>query len=184
VFFYIALFALVGGLEKAHLLAMLADAMKPLFLENLYCGGALHRTADFETGLHKLAALLTPEGSRMYVWTRRRRLLADLSFALLRGLLRLVPAGLRPSASRVAAVPYVVTRWIARLVFGRDAYPRLTFNQTLLQFMDALSERWGSVPSARAFQTMIARMSFSAHELKRPGRRGYGILAIRNAAVD
>lgn len=34
IFFYIALFALVGGLEKAHVLDLLADAMKPLFEES------------------------------------------------------------------------------------------------------------------------------------------------------
>jgi Na+/H+ antiporter NhaD/arsenite permease-like protein len=34
VFFYIALFALVGGLEKTHILEMMATAMKPLFAEN------------------------------------------------------------------------------------------------------------------------------------------------------
>ena len=34
VFFYIALFALVGGLEKTHILQMMADAMKPLFAAN------------------------------------------------------------------------------------------------------------------------------------------------------
>ena len=34
VFFYIALFALVGGLEKTHLLQMMADALKPMFIEN------------------------------------------------------------------------------------------------------------------------------------------------------
>ena len=34
IFFYIALFALVGGLEKTHVLEILANALKPLFLEN------------------------------------------------------------------------------------------------------------------------------------------------------
>jgi len=161
-----------------------APPLAPGVFESLYCGGALHRSGDFETGLHKLAALLTPEGSRMYVWTRRRRLLADMIFAMLRALLGLVPTSLRRSASRVAAVPYAFARFVARMIFGRDAYPRLTFNQSLLQFMDALGESWGSVPSARAFEAMIARMSFSSQQLKRPGRRGYGILAIRNAAID
>jgi len=41
VFFYIALFALVGGLEKTHILEMLANAMKPLFAENLALGATL-----------------------------------------------------------------------------------------------------------------------------------------------
>jgi len=34
IFFYIALFALVGGLEKTHILEHLANAIKPLFAEN------------------------------------------------------------------------------------------------------------------------------------------------------
>jgi Na+/H+ antiporter NhaD/arsenite permease-like protein len=34
IFFYIALFALVGGLEKTHILEMLANAIKPMFTEN------------------------------------------------------------------------------------------------------------------------------------------------------
>jgi len=41
VFFYIALFALVGGLEKTHVLQMLANALKPLFLENFALGATL-----------------------------------------------------------------------------------------------------------------------------------------------
>src|SRR5918994_3088441 len=41
VFFYIALFALVGGLEKTHILQMMADAMKPLFASNYALGATL-----------------------------------------------------------------------------------------------------------------------------------------------
>jgi len=41
VFFYIALFALVGGLEKTHILEMLANALRPLFAENLALGATL-----------------------------------------------------------------------------------------------------------------------------------------------
>ena len=41
VFFYIALFALVSGLEKTHILEMLANALKPLFAENLALGATL-----------------------------------------------------------------------------------------------------------------------------------------------
>jgi Na+/H+ antiporter NhaD/arsenite permease-like protein len=41
IFFYIALFALVGGLEKTHILQVLADAIKPLFLENYALGATL-----------------------------------------------------------------------------------------------------------------------------------------------
>jgi Na+/H+ antiporter NhaD/arsenite permease-like protein len=41
VFFYIALFALVGGLEKTHVLDMLAQSMKPLFAENYALGATL-----------------------------------------------------------------------------------------------------------------------------------------------
>lgn len=38
IFFYIALFALVGGLEKSHILDKLADAMRPLFAQNYALG--------------------------------------------------------------------------------------------------------------------------------------------------
>jgi len=41
IFFYIALFALVGGLEKTHILQMLANGLKPLFAENLALGATL-----------------------------------------------------------------------------------------------------------------------------------------------
>jgi Na+/H+ antiporter NhaD/arsenite permease-like protein len=41
VFFYIALFALVGGLEKTHILDMMANAMKPLFAANFALGATL-----------------------------------------------------------------------------------------------------------------------------------------------
>ena len=41
VFFYIALFALVGGLEKTHILQMMADAMKPIFAENFALGATM-----------------------------------------------------------------------------------------------------------------------------------------------
>ena len=41
VFFYIALFALVGGLEKTGLLDKLAKALTPLFAENLALGASL-----------------------------------------------------------------------------------------------------------------------------------------------
>jgi Na+/H+ antiporter NhaD/arsenite permease-like protein len=41
VFFYIALFALVGGLERSHILQILADALKPLFIENYALGATL-----------------------------------------------------------------------------------------------------------------------------------------------
>ena len=41
VFFYIALFALVGGLEKTHILEMLANSMKPLFIDNFALGAAI-----------------------------------------------------------------------------------------------------------------------------------------------
>ena len=40
-FFYIALFALVGGLEKTHILDLFANALKPLFAENLALGATL-----------------------------------------------------------------------------------------------------------------------------------------------
>ncbi|MFN0161146.1 MAG: SLC13 family permease [Burkholderiales bacterium] len=41
IFFYIALFALVGGLEKVHILDKLAVAMKPLFAENYALGATV-----------------------------------------------------------------------------------------------------------------------------------------------
>ncbi len=41
IFFYIALFALVGGLEKSHILDKLAAALKPIFLENYALGATL-----------------------------------------------------------------------------------------------------------------------------------------------
>ena len=41
IFFYIALFALVGGLEKSHILDNLAAALKPIFIENYALGATL-----------------------------------------------------------------------------------------------------------------------------------------------
>ncbi len=41
IFFYIALFALVGGLEKSHILDKLADALRPIFVENYAWGATL-----------------------------------------------------------------------------------------------------------------------------------------------
>ena len=41
IFFYIALFALVGALEKMHILDQLAIALRPLFAENLALGATL-----------------------------------------------------------------------------------------------------------------------------------------------
>jgi Na+/H+ antiporter NhaD/arsenite permease-like protein len=41
IFFYIALFALVGGLEKTHILDKLADAMKPLFAQSYALGATV-----------------------------------------------------------------------------------------------------------------------------------------------
>ncbi|HVL36064.1 MAG TPA: SLC13 family permease [Burkholderiales bacterium] len=41
VFFYVALFALVGGLEKTHILKALSTALTPLFAENLALGATL-----------------------------------------------------------------------------------------------------------------------------------------------
>jgi Na+/H+ antiporter NhaD/arsenite permease-like protein len=41
VFFYIALFALVGGLEKTHILEQFAAGLKPLFADNLALGATL-----------------------------------------------------------------------------------------------------------------------------------------------
>jgi len=41
IFFYVALFALVGGLERSHILDMLANQIKPIFLENYALGATL-----------------------------------------------------------------------------------------------------------------------------------------------
>ncbi|MDP2239151.1 MAG: SLC13 family permease [Burkholderiales bacterium] len=41
IFFYIALFALVGGLEKSHILDLVANSLKPIFLENYALGATL-----------------------------------------------------------------------------------------------------------------------------------------------
>jgi hypothetical protein len=41
IFFYIALFALVGGLEKAHILDKLADALKPMFAQSYALGATV-----------------------------------------------------------------------------------------------------------------------------------------------
>jgi Na+/H+ antiporter NhaD/arsenite permease-like protein len=41
IFFYIALFALVGGLEKSHILDLLAGAIKPIFADNYALGATL-----------------------------------------------------------------------------------------------------------------------------------------------
>jgi Na+/H+ antiporter NhaD/arsenite permease-like protein len=41
IFFYIALFALVGGLEKSHILDMLAAAIRPVFVDNYALGATL-----------------------------------------------------------------------------------------------------------------------------------------------
>lgn len=41
IFFYIALFALVGGLEKSHILDKLAEALKPVFVDNYALGVTL-----------------------------------------------------------------------------------------------------------------------------------------------
>ena len=41
IFFYIALFALVGGLEKSHILDLLANSLRPIFAENYALGATL-----------------------------------------------------------------------------------------------------------------------------------------------
>jgi Na+/H+ antiporter NhaD/arsenite permease-like protein len=41
IFFYIALFALVGGLEKSHILELLADGIKPLFAQSYPLGATV-----------------------------------------------------------------------------------------------------------------------------------------------
>jgi Na+/H+ antiporter NhaD/arsenite permease-like protein len=41
IFFYVGLFAVVGGLEKTHLLQQLAESLAPMFQENLVLGASL-----------------------------------------------------------------------------------------------------------------------------------------------
>jgi Na+/H+ antiporter NhaD/arsenite permease-like protein len=41
IFFYIALFALVGGLEKSHILDLLAEAIKPIFRDSYALGASV-----------------------------------------------------------------------------------------------------------------------------------------------
>jgi Na+/H+ antiporter NhaD/arsenite permease-like protein len=41
IFFYVGLFALVGGFEKTHLLKDLANSLTPLFKEDLFSGATL-----------------------------------------------------------------------------------------------------------------------------------------------
>ena len=41
IFFYIALFSLVGGLEKMHILDALAQQLRPVFTENFALGATL-----------------------------------------------------------------------------------------------------------------------------------------------
>ncbi len=60
------------------------------------------------------------------------------------------------------------------------AFPKLSFNENLVRFLDAASHRFGDIPTAEEFEAMVAEMDFDSQETKRPGHRGYGILAIHN----
>ncbi|MBI3054424.1 MAG: hypothetical protein HYY77_10325, partial [Betaproteobacteria bacterium] len=78
VFFYIALFALVGGLEKTHILEMLAGALKPLFAENLALGATRRgRCTGCWCGPARWAATSRSPGRRHSMWrsasARRRK---------------------------------------------------------------------------------------------------------------
>ena len=60
VFFYIALFALVGGLEKTHILDMLANWMKPIFAENYALGATILLLDHDPDRRHRRARRLHP----------------------------------------------------------------------------------------------------------------------------
>ncbi len=73
VFFYIALFALVGGLEKTHILQMMADAMKPLFAQNYALGATLALLGDDPDRRAGRARRLHPDLPLHDQGSRRRR---------------------------------------------------------------------------------------------------------------
>jgi uncharacterized protein YbaR (Trm112 family)/SAM-dependent methyltransferase len=145
----------------------------------LYSGGAIHLTPSFEHTLRELAALLRPAGSRMYVWTGRRRPVVEALYEAIRAFLGFFSPRMRSRVTRAAAVPYVGIQWLLRQLYGARAFPVLSFDEYRARFLDAASQRAGQIPSVEEFEAMVARLGFDAQETKRPGHRGYGILAIR-----
>jgi uncharacterized protein YbaR (Trm112 family)/ubiquinone/menaquinone biosynthesis C-methylase UbiE len=146
---------------------------------HLLYAGALQRAPSFEPTLRELAGLLRPAGSRMYVWTGRRRPIVDALYQGVRSLLGLFSAPLRRAVARVAVVPYMTVQSLLRQLYGTRAFPKLTFDESLVRFLEAASQRLGEIPSPEQFEAMVAKLGFDAQETKRPGHRGYGILATR-----
>lgn len=145
----------------------------------LYAGGAIHLTPSFEHTLRELAALLRPADARMYVWTGRRRPVVEALYEAFRTVHGLFSPALRGRLARAAVVPYMGIRWVLRQLYGARAFPQLSFDENRVRFLDAASQRLGQIPSVEEFEAMVASLGFDAQETKRPGHRGYGILAIR-----
>jgi SAM-dependent methyltransferase len=159
---------------------LVAPPLAPGSFDMLYSGGAIHMTPSFVHTLHKLAELLKPRGSRIYVWTGRRRVVVGMLYDLIRRFLKIFPIGIRRGVARAGVVPYMMIQWVMRLIYGEKAFPKLSFNENLVRFLDAASHRFGDIPTAEEFEAMVAEMDFDSQETKRPGHRGYGILAIHN----
>ena len=158
---------------------LVAPPLQPGRFDMLYSGGAIHMTPDFEHTLGELARLLRPRASRMYVWTGRRRVIVGLLYDTIRIVLSAFPVPARRVVARIGVIPYMGIQWVLRAIYGARAFPRLSFNENLVRFLDAASHRFGQVPSAAVFEDMVARLEFDSQETKRPGHRGYGILAVR-----
>ena len=81
IFFYIALFALVGGLEKSHILDKLADALRPIFSRELCAGrdaALLGHRADRRVS-SSTTPTSSPSSTRSRTWRRRNRSLGRCS---------------------------------------------------------------------------------------------------------
>jgi uncharacterized protein YbaR (Trm112 family)/ubiquinone/menaquinone biosynthesis C-methylase UbiE len=157
---------------------LVAPPVRPGAFHTLYSGGAIHMTPDFEHTLRELAALLKPSGSRMYVWTGRRRRIVGALYDAIRRFLSLFSVPMRRGVARAGVVPYMGIQWMLRQLYGVKAFPKVSFNENLVRFLDAASHRFGQIPSAEEFEAMVAKLGFDSQETKRPGHRGYGILAI------
>ena len=156
-----------------------APPLRPGAFQLLYSGGAIHKMPSFEHTLGELAALLKPTGSRMYVWTGRRRPIVDAAYTAARALLGLFSPPQRRRVARIGVVPYMAIQWLLRQVHGASAFPALSFDESLARFLDAITQRLAQAPSVEEFEAMVAKLGFDAQETKRPGHRGYGILAVR-----
>ncbi len=158
----------------------IAPPLRPGAFHMLYSGGAIHLTPCFEHTLRELASLLRPAGSRMYVWTVRRRPVVEGLYRAVRALLGFFSEPMRSRIARAAAVPYMGIQWLLRQRYGARAFPRLSLAEYRSRFLAAASQRSGTIPSVEEFEAMVAKLGFDAQETKRPGHRGYGILAVRN----